>query len=161
MTGALIDPRPAYAAADVMIGMGGSILRGMAFGKPCIVLGEQGFSDVFEPSTAKMFFWQGYYGIGSGDLSPEPLTRQLERLVASSELRAELGRFSLDTIEQRYALAPLAADLDALYRTTLEQHLARSVEWSEAARLGSRRLASGALQFARRARAAAGRGTAS
>ncbi|MDQ1433535.1 MAG: hypothetical protein QOF59_351 [Actinomycetota bacterium] len=161
LTGALIDPRPAYAAADVTIGMGGSILRGMAFGKPCIVLGEQGFSDVFEPSTAKMFFWQGYYGLGDGDLSPEPLAHQLRRLVASADLRAELARFSLDTIEQRYALAPLAADLDALYRTTVDQRLARPVEWAEAARLGARRFAAGALQVTRRARAAAGRRTAS
>jgi glycosyltransferase involved in cell wall biosynthesis len=161
LTGALIDPRPAYAAADVMIGMGGSILRGMAFGKPCIVLGEQGFSDVFEPSTAKMFFWQGYYGLGDGDLSPEPLAHQLRRLVASPDLRAELGRFSLDTIEQRYALAPLAADLDALYRTTVDQRVARRVEWTEAARLGARRFAGGALHVTRRARAVAGRRTAS
>ncbi|MCU1466820.1 MAG: hypothetical protein JWM72_2748 [Actinomycetia bacterium] len=161
LTGALIDPRPAYAAADVTIGMGGSILRGMAFGKPCVVLGEQGFSDVFEPSTAKMFFWQGYYGLGNSDLSPEALTHQLRRLVASPALRAELGRFSLDTIERRYALAPLAADLDALYRTTVDQHVARSVEWTEAARLGARRFAAGALHLTRRARAAAGRGTGS
>jgi glycosyltransferase involved in cell wall biosynthesis len=161
LTGALIDPRPAYAAADVMIGMGGSILRGMAFGKPCIVLGEQGFSDVFEPSTAKMFFWQGYYGLGDGDLSPEPLVHQLRRLVASPDLRAELGRFSLDTIEQRYALAPLAADLDALYRTTVDQRVARRVEWTEAARLGARRFAGGALHFTRRAPAGAGGRTAS
>ncbi|MDQ1385965.1 MAG: phosphatidyl-myo-inositol alpha-mannosyltransferase, partial [Actinomycetota bacterium] len=161
LTGALIDPRPAYAAADVMIGMGGSILRGMAFGKPCIVLGEQGFSDVFEPSTAKMFFWQGYYGLGDGDLSPEPLVHQLRRLVASPDLRAELGRFSLDTIERRYALAPLAADLDALYRTTVDQRVARRVEWTEAARLGARRFAGGALHFTRRAPAGAGGRTAS
>ncbi len=155
LTGALIDPRPAYAAADIMIGMGGSILRGMAFGKPCIVLGEQGFSDVFEPSTAKMFFWQGYYGLGNGDLSPEPLTRQLRRLVESPGLREELGRFSLDTIERRYALAPLSADLDALYRTTVDEHVSRPVEWAEATRLGARRLAGGGLHLAQRAKTAA------
>jgi glycosyltransferase involved in cell wall biosynthesis len=156
LTGPLIDPRPAYAAADIVIGMGGSILRGMAFAKPCIVLGEQGFSEVFEPGSAKMFFWQGYYGIGNGDLSAGPLARQLERLVASSDLRAELARFALDTIEQRYALTPLARDLDALYRTTVDQHLSRSTEWAEAARLGSRRFASGARHLARRARARGG-----
>src|SRR5690606_25615460 len=31
LTGELHDPRPAYAAADVVLGMGGSALRGMAF----------------------------------------------------------------------------------------------------------------------------------
>ncbi|MGH2691139.1 MAG: glycosyltransferase family 4 protein, partial [Actinomycetota bacterium] len=42
LAGELLDPRPAYAAADVVLGMGGSILRGMAFGKPAIVLGQGG-----------------------------------------------------------------------------------------------------------------------
>lgn len=40
LTGGLLDPRVAYAAADVVLGMGGSALRGMAFGKSLIVQGE-------------------------------------------------------------------------------------------------------------------------
>ena len=43
LTGALIDPREAYAAADVIVGMGGSALRGMAFGKPVIICRCEGF----------------------------------------------------------------------------------------------------------------------
>ena len=31
LAGALLDPRPAYAAADVVVGMGGSPLGGMAY----------------------------------------------------------------------------------------------------------------------------------
>ena len=34
MTGEMEDPSPAYASADVVIGQGGSALRGMTFGKP-------------------------------------------------------------------------------------------------------------------------------
>ena len=34
------DPRPAYAAADVILGMGASALRGLAFGKPLVVQGD-------------------------------------------------------------------------------------------------------------------------
>ena len=37
LTGELRDPRPAYAAADVSLGMGGSALRAMAFGRPLVV----------------------------------------------------------------------------------------------------------------------------
>ena len=33
LTGPLLDPRPAYASADIVVGMGGSALRGMAFGE--------------------------------------------------------------------------------------------------------------------------------
>ncbi|MFD0527577.1 glycosyltransferase [Kitasatospora arboriphila] len=37
--GQLADPRPAYAAADIVLGMGGSALRGLAFAKPVVVHG--------------------------------------------------------------------------------------------------------------------------
>ena len=40
LLGAMVDPRPAYAAADIVIGMGTSVVRGMAFDKPVIVVGE-------------------------------------------------------------------------------------------------------------------------
>ena len=43
LTGEIADPRPAYAAADVVVGQGGSALRGMAFGKPLVVVGEGRF----------------------------------------------------------------------------------------------------------------------
>src|SRR5260370_34024897 len=44
LAGALLDPRPAYAAADIGGGMGGSALRGMAFGKTVVIVGERAFS---------------------------------------------------------------------------------------------------------------------
>ena len=41
LTGSLTDPRPAYAAGDVLLGMGSSALRAMSFGKPLIVQGQR------------------------------------------------------------------------------------------------------------------------
>lgn len=55
LTGGLVDPRPAYAAADVVVGMGSSALRALAFGKPLVVVGEHGFSQPFTPETAGVF----------------------------------------------------------------------------------------------------------
>ncbi len=66
LTGAMVDPRPAYAAADVVVGMGGSALRGMAFGKAVIVVGERNFAEIFDPDTAERFYDRGIYGLGDG-----------------------------------------------------------------------------------------------
>ena len=63
LTGAMNDPRPAYAAADVMLGMGGSALRGLAFGKPLVVQGEGGFWQLLTPQSAPTFLDQGWYGL--------------------------------------------------------------------------------------------------
>jgi hypothetical protein len=65
LAGQLADPRPAYAAADVILGMGGSAVRGLAFGKPLIVQGERGFWELLTPDSAAKFLRQGWYGLGT------------------------------------------------------------------------------------------------
>jgi glycosyltransferase involved in cell wall biosynthesis len=102
LTGEVTDPRPAYAAADVIVGQGGSALRGMAFGKPLVVVGEQGFSSLLTPESAPLFLEQGWYGLG-GKGVPE-LRSSLERLVESPEQRAELGAFARRLVVDRFAL---------------------------------------------------------
>jgi glycosyltransferase involved in cell wall biosynthesis len=44
VVGPMLDPRPAYAAADIVIGMGGSALRAMAFSKALVIVGADGFA---------------------------------------------------------------------------------------------------------------------
>jgi glycosyltransferase involved in cell wall biosynthesis len=122
MTGEMGDPRPAYAAADVAIGMGSSALRAMAFAKPLIVQGEQGFWKVLTPETVATFLHQGWYGIGPGDDGAVRLGPIIRALHADASRRAELGSFSRGVVVQRFSL-DRAADLQeeiyhrALHRT--------------------------------------------
>jgi glycosyltransferase involved in cell wall biosynthesis len=146
----MVDPRPAYASADVVIGMGGSVLRGMAFGKPCIVVGEQGYSEIFEPSTASSFFWRGYYGIGDGNISPIHLREQLQQLLEDAERRDVLGQFASDTIERRYSAAALASGLNDIYERTAASVPLAATRWLEGARLGLRLGAAAMLGVVRR-----------
>lgn len=148
LTGALIDPRPAYELADIVVGMGGSALRGMAFGKPLIVVGEQGFSAIFEPETSGQFFWQGYFGHGTGDRDAH-LEEQLRELAGDPARRDTLGAYSLEIIEKRYALDPMADKLDDLYRLTIAQQTPNATVLKEEARIGTRRV----LGAGKRARA--------
>jgi hypothetical protein len=123
LAGAMRDPRPAYAAADVVLGMGGSALRGMAFAKPVIVLGEHGFSEVFEPKTAGQFLWRGFYGDGSTDgaFGPDRLYNQLADLLDEPERRHELAAFGLRTVSERYGLDAATTGLERLYRQVAGQ----------------------------------------
>lgn len=72
LVGEMSDPRPGYAAADVIIGQGGSALRGMAFGKPLVVVGEDGFSELLTPESAPTFLQQGWYGLARARVAPAP-----------------------------------------------------------------------------------------
>lgn len=109
LTGQVDDPRPAYAIADISIGMGGSALRALAFGSPLIVQGEAGFWRTLSPESVDQFLWTGWYGVGRGRyLGAQTLRAELERLVTHRELRASLGSFGLDLVTQRFSLTRAA-----------------------------------------------------
>jgi L-malate glycosyltransferase len=142
LQGPMLDPRPAYAAADIVLGMGSSALRGLAFGKAVVVQGEEGFSAVFEPATCEQFYGQGFYGLGDGQPGPRALQRQIERLATDRQLRARLGAFGRDVVVERYSLRSASRSLLDIYRDTLAQPpVARRLLVREAARMGGRALA--------------------
>jgi glycosyltransferase involved in cell wall biosynthesis len=142
MTGPLDDPRPAYAASDIALGMGSSALRAMAFGKPLIVLGSQGFAKPFLPSTADEFLSGGFFGTGSGDLGPHPLAASIRQLVDRPEMRSQLGVFGRQLILDRFSLKIASAKLDDVYRAAAAQTYPRRQRVREAVRAAACRDAS-------------------
>jgi glycosyltransferase involved in cell wall biosynthesis len=138
LTGLLHDPRPAYAAADVALGMGGSALRAMAFGKPLVVLGIRGFARPFTPATADVFFRQGFYGVGSdagGHNGTSALAAHLRQLLdAGPEERRRLGALSRRVVLDRYSLGAAAERLEAVYCEALGTRPTRRRRAREATR---------------------------
>jgi glycosyltransferase involved in cell wall biosynthesis len=117
LAGEMADPSPAYAAADVLVGQGGSALRGMAFAKPLVVVGEAGFSELLTPESAPTFLRQGWYGLGAGSLGTgaPALHAALQRLVDSSSMRRELGLFGRELADQRFGLSHAAQIVENIY----------------------------------------------
>ncbi len=114
-TGALLDPRPAYAAADIVVGMGGSALRGMAFGKPVVVVGERGFSLPLTPATADSLYYKGMYGIALDDQGNQRHATDIRELATqSSRERAALGEFARQFVVRHFALEAVSTQLAQL-----------------------------------------------
>lgn len=111
LTGYMLDPRPAYAAADVVIGMGGSALRGMAFAKPTVVVGTGGFAAIFSPSMRDWFHRYGFYGEGRTDGVVDTLVDHIRVLACDAGRRRELGAFSRQYVVETYSLEHNAARL--------------------------------------------------
>ncbi len=133
LTGALVDPAPAYEAADVVVGMGGSALRAMAFAKPVVVMGERGFSRVLDEDSVPGFVHRGFFGIGE-DGADDPLAAQLQSLLASPARRAELGAAGRELVVTRYGVPAVAERLEAIYRSVVARRPARFRARREAAR---------------------------
>jgi glycosyltransferase involved in cell wall biosynthesis len=154
LAGALKDPRPAYAAADIALGMGGSALRALAFALPLVVQGERGYWRALDASSEAEFRWSGWYGIGSDSEGGHGrLREELLPLVSDAGLRrarGELGR----RIATEYSLTSASERLLAVYADAIARRpdrggtadLARCVaelaryrahaEWARIARRG-------------------------
>lgn len=122
LTGQLLDPRPAYAAASVCLAMGGSALRSLAFAKPLIVQGELGFFELLTPETEKTFLDQGWYGLGDGPEQGAPkLTALLRRLHADPGLRASLGEYGRRLVVERFSLERAARTQVEIYEQAIAE----------------------------------------
>ena len=120
LTGELRDPRPAYAAADVALGMGGSALRAMAFGRPLVVQGEHGFWETLTPDSAERFLWTGWYGAGEGrEHGAARLEQLLRGLLADPGRRAGLGGYARRLVEDRFSLQSAAVRQLELYERAI------------------------------------------
>jgi len=137
MTGELVDPRSAYAVADVALGMGGSALRSLAFSKPLIVQGEGGFFTTLTPQTVDLFRWQGWYGLGPGPGTGRArLAAELSPLLADARKRRQLGAFGREVVDE-FSLDRAAVRQVAVYHEALTRRTELRSELPEVFRAGA------------------------
>lgn len=119
VTGPLLDPRDAYAAADVVLGMGSSALKGMAFGKPLVVQGAEGFWRRMDPTTVDEFLAQGWWGVGGRGRSD--LLDALLPLLEDQGLRERLGAVGRALVQERFSLERASRWLVDLYERAVDE----------------------------------------
>lgn len=113
VTGGVDDPTDAYDAADIVIGMGSSALKGLASGKPLVVQGEAGFWQLLTSQNQDTFLHAGWFG--AGGLGAPDLEAALRELLPDSALRERLGELGRALVQHRYSLDAAADQLIALY----------------------------------------------
>jgi len=117
--GSELDPRRAYAAADLIVGMGSSALRAMAIGKPVIVQGEDAFSETFDPATLDLFLRQGFYGLGNAEPGSYRLADQLEDLLRDPQRRNELAHYGREVVCSRFSIHRAASIQEEIYESVM------------------------------------------
>lgn len=122
LLGPMSDPRPAYEAADVMLGMGGSAARALAFGKPLVVQGEAGWSQTFEPSSAEELARSSYWSPDTLDDPIGRLARDVGALLEDPARRVALGEFGRTFAVERFGLPAMTERLCAVYETALSTY---------------------------------------
>ncbi|MGO1581661.1 MAG: glycosyltransferase family 4 protein [Actinomycetaceae bacterium] len=130
--GFLADAGPAYAASDVVLGMGSSAIKGMAHGRPLVVQGEAGFWSLVDGTTVDGFRSAGWFGRGGA--GARDLTAALRALAGSPDLRRRLGALGREAVEERYDLDRGAEALAEIYRVTAAHAVPRSARVRSLAR---------------------------
>jgi glycosyltransferase involved in cell wall biosynthesis len=97
LTGPLMDPRDAYAAADIVLGMGTSAQKGMAFAKPVVIQGERGYWETLTPESMPQFLHHNFYGLGDGSDGAPRLAAIIGELARDRGRWTELGEFGRKT----------------------------------------------------------------
>jgi len=113
VTGEMIDPSDAYNAADVVLGMGSSAMKGMAFARPLIVQGTNGYWRLLDESSLPTFLDQGWFGANGG--GADDLIPIMGSLLACPERRSELGALGRDLVIDRFSLDAAANHLIDIY----------------------------------------------
>lgn len=130
--GPLLDPRDAYDAAHLALGMGSSALRAMSFGTPLVVQGDRGFWRLFDHASAPDFARTGMYGVGGAGVAD--LTAILLGLLADRATWSDLGARGRTVVEERYSLDAATDLLLEAYAAALADPHPPSVLRREAAR---------------------------
>ncbi|MGP5220315.1 glycosyltransferase family 4 protein [Arthrobacter rhombi] len=121
-TGAMPDPRAAYAASDIVIGMGGSAARALSFGKPLVVTGEKGWFKTFEPETAEPLFRSSFWSDETVENPVAQLEACLSLLLSDQELCLRLGRFGREFAIERFSLDAMAERQAKVYDRSLNNY---------------------------------------
>jgi hypothetical protein len=103
----------------VILGLGGSALRGMAFAKPLIVQGELGFWQVCDEASVGRFLDGGWYGLGDGTDGGARLRSQLVPLLSDPARRVALGAFSRKLVVDRFSLEHAGRTQVGIYERAL------------------------------------------
>jgi glycosyltransferase involved in cell wall biosynthesis len=130
--GAMSDPRPAYAAADIVVGMGGSAARALSFGKPLIAVGERGWSETFAPATAERLFRDSFWSPAHQAGAARRVEVHLRTLLGSHEARAHLGAYGRAFAASRFGLSTMSEKLALVYEAALRRS-PRPDRWLEEA----------------------------
>ena len=117
--GPLVDPRPVYDGADIVLGMGGSAARALGFGRPLVVVGERGWCCTFRPESAGALYRQSFWSDERVNDGTSLLVDALRPLVGDEAERQRLGTFGRQFAERNFGLEAMTDRLVDVYEAAL------------------------------------------
>jgi len=124
--GERLDIPEVMNASAVVMGMASTCQQGLACGRPVIVVGEKGFSELIEPNNFD-YLAEFHFNLHflSGENQPETLCQQFAKVLESSQYSSELKEFSRKIACERFDSRIGAGQLEKAYEWLINnQHVA-------------------------------------
>jgi glycosyltransferase involved in cell wall biosynthesis len=122
VTGARLDTYALMGLADVAVGVGRVALEAMAMKKPVIIAGEAGFMGILTPENFEDAKKHNFSGRGTGQITNSMnLAAAIKRLLASPDLRKELGEFGRKQVEDQFSIDSMTKKVVEVYTKVLEE----------------------------------------
>ncbi len=139
--GPVSDLAPAYAAADVVVGMATSALRGMAAEVPTIVLGLDGAATLAEPSLLDRFLANGVFAVRDDPTGRSDVATQLLRLLDDPEAARRIGAAGRTMMLGHWSTDATVGQLERAYEQVLERRVPWPATVADAANVACRHFA--------------------
>lgn len=131
-TGPVVDAFRLLKKADIVMGVGRSAFEGMAYAKPTIVVGANGFAGVVSEENVDEI---GYYNFSGRNqrvvVSPKLLAEALTNLLADARLRQAVGKFGQQYVCKEIDVKEGLGRIEEVYRYNRDVNTAgfRMKQW--------------------------------
>lgn len=116
-TGPVMNAFRLLQKASVVLGVGRSAFEGMIYGKPTLVVGENGFAGVVAPNTVDEIGWYNFSGRNQKqEVTANLLAEELGRILQNEDLARSLGSFACDFVRREIDVAQGAERIEAIYQ---------------------------------------------
>jgi len=116
-TGTVENPYPYYLNADIITGAGRSVLEGMVFAKPAIVIGELGSAGIVNETTAQTIMDYNFSGRNlEKKTTINDLVNDLLILLKNEEYYRQCAAFSKEFVLREYDVWSYTNEIEEMYR---------------------------------------------
>ena len=121
-TGGRTDINKFAASGDVFVGVSRAALEAMACKKPAIIAGNEGYIGIFDEDKLAVSIDTNFCCRGCGETTTDRLRDDLLSLLGDdkADLRAELGKYSLETVKKYYSVDTMASDAIKMYLSVVK-----------------------------------------
>jgi glycosyltransferase involved in cell wall biosynthesis len=117
LTGPMRDAFRLLQGADIVLGVGRSAFEGMAFGKPTIIVGQNGFAGVMAPGKISDLAYYNFSGRNAPtEVPPSILAAEVSRLLDDSAYAAAAGSLGRDFVTREIDVRHGLERIEAVYR---------------------------------------------